>query len=47
MMRMMTGVAETAEEAAATARAIIALQNRHRILIQEPGLGVNSLRLYR
>lgn len=39
------GVGETAEEATATARAIIELRERHRALIQKNGLGVNSFRL--
>src|SRR5205085_1163618 len=39
------GVGETAEEATTTARAVIGLRERHRQLIQEHALGVNSLRL--
>lgn len=39
------GVAQTAEEATATARAIIALQESHRTLLQEQGFGINALRL--
>lgn len=39
------GVAETAEEATATARAIVDLRERHRTLIQERGLGISGLRL--
>ena len=39
------GVAETAEEATTTARAIVHLQGEHRALLQERGLGVNGLRL--
>jgi len=38
------GIAETAEEAVVTARAIIALRERHRTVAQEK-LGVNGLRL--
>jgi Fic family protein len=39
------GVAETAEEATLNARAIVNLRERHRALIQEPGVGTNGLRL--
>ncbi len=39
------GVAETAEEATATAEAIVRLQDEHRTLIQAEGLGLNGLRL--
>ncbi len=39
------GVAETAEEATATARAIVQLRETHRRLIQEQGLGVHGPRL--
>ena len=39
------GVAETAEDATQTARAIVVLRERHRTLLQERGLGVNSQRL--
>jgi Fic family protein len=39
------GVAETAEEATTTARAIVQMQAEHRTLIQEQGLGMNGLRL--
>ena len=38
------GVASTAEEAAATASAIVALRERHRALIQDEA-GINGLRL--
>jgi len=41
----LTGVAETAEEATATARAILDLREQHRRLIQERTSGVNGLRL--
>jgi Fic family protein len=37
------GVAETAEEATATARAIVDLRERQRAQIQERGLGINGL----
>jgi Fic family protein len=39
------GIAETAEEATATARAIVRLREEHRDLIQEHGLGMNELTL--
>ncbi|MBA2277951.1 MAG: Fic family protein [Chloroflexia bacterium] len=39
------GVAETAEEATETARAIVRLREEHRSLLQEFGLGSNELRL--
>jgi len=39
------GVAETAHEATETARAILALRERHRTLLQEQGLGLNGSRL--
>jgi Fic family protein len=39
------GVAETAEEATATAEAIVSLREEHRALLQEEGLGLNGLRL--
>lgn len=39
------GVAETAEEAITTARAIVALREEHRALVQERGLGMNGPRL--
>jgi Fic family protein len=39
------GVAETAEEAAATARAIVSLRETHRELLQEAGVVANGLRL--
>lgn len=39
------GVSMSAEEATATARAIVELRERHRAQIQETGLGVNGLRL--
>ncbi len=39
------GVAETAEEATATARAIVRLREEHRELLQAQGLGTNELRL--
>ncbi len=41
----LTGVAETAEEATLTARAILDLREEHRRLIQETTSGVNGLRL--
>jgi Fic family protein len=41
----LTGVAQTAEEATATARAILDLREKHRRLIQEKTSGVNGLRL--
>jgi Fic family protein len=41
----LTGVAQTAEEATATARAILELREAHRRLIQEKTSGVNGLRL--
>jgi Fic family protein len=41
----LTGVAQTAEEAAVTARAILDLREGHRRLIQERVPGVNGLRL--
>jgi Fic family protein len=39
------GVAETAEEAAETARAIVEMRARHRDLAQGAGMGVTGLRL--
>jgi Fic family protein len=39
------GVAETAEEAASAARAVIELRERHRMAIQEQGFGDSGLRL--
>lgn len=45
MRFFLQGVAETAEEATATARAIIGLRDAHRALIQERGLGKNEPRL--
>jgi Fic family protein len=42
----LTGVAQTAEEATATAREILDLREKHRRLVQEKASGVNSLRLY-
>jgi len=39
------GVAETAEEATATAEAIVRLREEHRALLQDEGLGLNGLRL--
>ena len=39
------GVGESAEEATATARAIVDLRERHRVLSQQGGLGVNGLRV--
>jgi Fic family protein len=39
------GVAETAEEATATAEAIVRLQEEHRALLQDQGLGINGLRM--
>jgi Fic family protein len=41
----LTGVAQTAEEATATARAILSLREEHRRVVQEHTRGVNSLRL--
>jgi Fic family protein len=41
----LAGVAQTAEEATATARAILALREEHRRRIQEQTAGVNGLRL--
>jgi Fic family protein len=41
----LTGVAQTAEEATATARAILDLREEHRRVIQERMAGVNGLRL--
>ena len=41
----LTGVAQTAEEATATARAILELREEHRRRIQEQTAGVNGLRL--
>jgi Fic family protein len=41
----LTGVARTAEEATATARAILDLREEHRRAIQEQSAGVNGLRL--
>lgn len=40
-----TGIAETAEEATLKARAIVALREQHRDLIQEHGLPTNAFRL--
>jgi Fic family protein len=39
------GVAETAEEATATARAIVNLREEHRALLQDAGIAANGLRL--
>ena len=39
------GIAETAEEATATACAIVRMHGEHRTLVQEHGLGLNALRL--
>lgn len=39
------GVAETAQDATTTARAIVQLRDQHRSLIQERNLGINGLRL--
>jgi len=39
------GVAETAEEAATTARSIVHMRETHRMLVQERNLGLNGLRL--
>ena len=39
------GVAETAQEATATAEAIVHLQAEHRALLQDEGLGLNGLKL--
>lgn len=41
----LTGVAETADEAIATAGAIVQLREVHRALLQERGVGSNGLRL--
>ena len=41
----LTGVAQTAEEATATARAILDLREEHRRLIQERTAGINGLRV--
>jgi Fic family protein len=41
----LTGIAQTAEEATVTARAILDLRDEHRRLIQERVAGVNGLRL--
>ena len=41
----LTGVAETAEEATATARAILALRETHRATVQSGTAGANGLRL--
>lgn len=38
------GVAETAEEATTTAQEIVRLQEEHRALLQDAGLGINGLR---
>jgi Fic family protein len=45
MRFFLRGVAETAEQATATARAILVLRERHRALIQERGANVAALRL--
>jgi Fic family protein len=39
------GLATTADEAARTASDIVALRERHRVMVQERGLGMNGLRL--
>jgi Fic family protein len=39
------GVAETAEEATETARAIVTMRENHRYVVQDSGLGRNELRL--
>lgn len=39
------GIAETAEEATTTAEAIVRLQEEHRGLVQDQGLGINGLRM--
>lgn len=39
------GIAETAEEATTAAEQIVRLQDEHRTLIQEAGLGMNGLRM--
>lgn len=41
----LTGVAETADEATSTARAIVRLREEHRQVAGEEGLGLNGLRL--
>jgi Fic family protein len=45
MRFFLRGVAETSRDATATARAILALREQHRTLVQEAGLGLNGLRL--
>lgn len=45
MRFFLTGVAQTAEEATATARAILDLREEHRHRVQEQTAGVNGLRL--
>jgi Fic family protein len=45
MRFFLKGVAETAAEATSTARAILALREQHRALVQEEGLGFNGIRL--
>lgn len=39
------GVAETAQEATSTAEAIVRLQDEHRALLQDQGLGINGIRM--
>ncbi len=45
LLFFLRGVAKTAEEATQTARAIIALRQRHQDLIREEGLGLKALQL--
>ena len=45
LLFFLTGVAQTAEEATATARAILDLREEHRRLIQERTAGINGLRV--
>jgi Fic family protein len=45
MRFFLRGVAETSMDATATARAILALRDQHRALVQQAGLGLNGLKL--
>lgn len=45
MAFFLRGIAETATEAAETARAIIAMQAKHRAMVENAGLGSNGMRL--
>jgi len=45
MRFFLRGVAETAQDATITARAILALRDQHRHLLEEKNVGVNGLRL--